>query len=136
MNYKLFELHINYTILSKYEQTTHFIQKAPCFRWSFNCFGMLQMREKDFTAQQFWWSCVSGHLRGSIADDAMQMDVQKTVYPFYTAKKMPHVPVTITKNASLAAIVRYISIMTIYIERNLQIFNAWHFFSSMHCNDL
>jgi len=37
------------------------------------------------------------HLRGNIADVAMQMDVPKTLYPFYTTKKMPHVTVTITK---------------------------------------
>jgi len=136
MNYTLCELHITYTILSKYEQTTHYIQIAPCFPWSFNCFGMLQVREKDFAAQQFWWSWVSAHLRGNIADDAMQMDVQKTLYPFYTAKKKPLVTVAITKNASLAAIARYIRITTNYIVRNLQIFNAGHFFSSKHCNDL
>jgi len=35
--------------------------------------------------------------RGNIADDAMQMDVQKTLYPFYSTKKMPHVTVTISK---------------------------------------
>jgi len=43
------------------------------------------------------------------ADDAMQMDVHKTLYAFYTTKKMPRVTVTITKNASLAAIAMYIS---------------------------
>ena len=42
-----------------------------------------------------------------IADDAMQMDVQKSLYPFYTTKKMPRVTVKITKNVSLAAIARY-----------------------------
>jgi len=51
-NYKLCELYIKYTILSKYEQNTHFIQIAPCFRCSFHCIGMLQVRENDFTAQQ------------------------------------------------------------------------------------
>ena len=66
----------------------------------------------------------------------MQIGIHETLYPFYTTKKMPHVTVTITKNASLAAIARYISIMTIYIVRNLQIFNAGHFFSSKYCNDL
>ena len=76
------------------------------------------------------------HFRRNIANDAMQMDVQKTLYPFYTTKKMPYVTVTITKNASLAAIARYISIMTIYKVRNLQIFNAGHFFLSKHYNDL
>jgi len=66
----------------------------------------------------------------------MQMEVQKTLYPFYTTKKMPHVTVTVTKNVSLAAMARYNSITRIYIVRNLQIFNAGHFFSSKHCNDL
>ena len=43
MNYKLCELYNKYTILSNYEQNTHFIQIAPCFRGSFHCFGMLQL---------------------------------------------------------------------------------------------
>ena len=73
---------------------------------------------------------------GNIADDAMQMDVHKTLYHFYTTKKMPHVTETITKNALLAAIARYISIMSIYTVGNLQIFNTGHFFSSKHCHDL
>jgi len=38
--------------------------------------------------------------------------------------------------AWLAAIARYISITTIYTVGYLQIFNAGHFFSSMHCHDL
>ena len=49
MNYKLCELYNKYTILSKYEQNTHFIQIAPCFRWSFHCFGMLQVRENEIS---------------------------------------------------------------------------------------
>ena len=32
MNYKLCELYNKYTILSKYEQNTHFIQIVPCLR--------------------------------------------------------------------------------------------------------
>jgi len=32
-----------------------------------------------------------------VADDAMQMDVHKTLYPFYTIKKMLHVTATVTK---------------------------------------
>jgi len=42
---------VNYifTILSKYEQNTHFIKIAPCFRWSFHCFGMLQVRENEIS---------------------------------------------------------------------------------------
>ena len=34
-----------------------------------------------------------------VADHAMQMDVHKTLYPFNTTKKMPHVTATILKNA-------------------------------------
>jgi len=68
MNYKLCELYNKYTILSNYEQNTHFIQIASCL-----------------------------HLKGNIADDTMQMDVHETLYPFYTRNKMPHVIVTITK---------------------------------------
>ena len=64
------------------------------------------------------------HRRGNIADGAMQIDVHETLYPFYTTKKMPHVTVTITNNASLAAIARYISMTTIYTVHYLQIFNA------------
>jgi len=66
----------------------------------------------------------------------MQMDVQKTLYPFYTTKKIPHVTVAITENASLAAIAKYISVMNIYTVGYLQIFNAGHFFLSKHCHDL
>ena len=40
-----------------------------------------------------------------------------------------------TKNASLAAIARYISITTIYTEGYLQVFNAGHFYSSKRCHD-
>ena len=49
MNCKLCELYNKYKILSKYEETTHFIQIAPCFRWSFHCLGMLQVRENEIS---------------------------------------------------------------------------------------
>jgi len=51
MNYKLRELYNKYAILSKYEQNTHFIQIAPCFRWSFHCFGMFfwKVRENEIS---------------------------------------------------------------------------------------
>jgi len=48
MNYKLCELY-NKNILSQYEQNTHFIQIAPFFRYSFHCFGMLQVRENEIS---------------------------------------------------------------------------------------
>ena len=73
--------------------------------------------------------------RGNTADNAMQMD-DKSLYPFYTTKEIAHVTVTITKNALLAAVGRYISITTIYTVGYLQIFNTGHFFSSRHCHDL
>jgi len=74
-------------------------------------------------------------LWGNISDDAMQMD-GKSLHPFYTTKEMPHVTVTITKNALLAAVARHISITIIYTLGYLQIFNTGHLFSSRHCHDL
>ena len=71
-------------------------------------------------------------LKGNIAVDALQMDAHKTLYPFYTTKEMPHVTVAITKNASLAAIAKYISITTIYTVGYLQIFNAGNYFSRLY----
>jgi len=114
------KLHISFKQLHVFDTVLWFWNVASAQEW-------------DFTAQQFW---VFVSLRGNIADDAMQMEVHKTLYPFYTTKKMPHVTVTVTKNASLAAIARYIGIMTIYTVGYLQIFNAGHFFSSKHCHDL
>jgi len=49
MNYKLHDLYNKYTILSKYEQNTHFIQKAPCFRGSLYCLAMLQVRKNQIS---------------------------------------------------------------------------------------
>ena len=43
------ELYNKYKILSKYEQNTHFIQIAPCFRGSFHYFEMLQVRENEIS---------------------------------------------------------------------------------------
>jgi len=104
-----------------------------CFSIALECCKYVGMRFHCATVLVVLSIC---KLRGYIADDAMQMDVNKSLYPFYTEKEMPHVTVTITKNASLAAIARYISITTIYTVGYLQIFNAGHFFSSKHCNDL
>ena len=67
------------------------------------------------------------HTQRNIADDAMEVAVNKSLYPFYTTKEMPRVTATITKNASLAAIARYISIMTNYTVGYLQIFNTGHY---------
>jgi len=89
MNCKLFELRNKCTILSKYEQNTHFIEIASCLHAFRLLWNVASAREWDFTAQQFWWSWVFAPRRGNIADDAMQMDVHTTLYPFYTTKEMP-----------------------------------------------
>jgi len=125
------EFSMNY---KHYEQNTHFIPIASSLRAVPLLWNVASAREWDFTAQQFWWSWV--HLRtfeGTLL--TMQMDVRKTLYPFYNTKTMPHVTVTII-NASLTAIARYISITTISTVGYLQVFNAGHFFSSKHCHDL
>jgi len=93
MNYKLCELYNKYAILSKYEQNTHFIQIASCLR---AFFGMLQVRENEILLRNSsggpdYLRTIEGRLL------TMQMDVHTTLYPYYTAKKIPHVPVTITK---------------------------------------
>jgi len=41
-----------------------------------------------------------------VSDDAMQIDVHKTLYPFYFTKKIPHVTVTVKKCAWLATTAR------------------------------
>ena len=104
MIYKFGNYTIN-TLLSTYEQNTHFIQIASCLSAFPLVWNVASAREWDFTSQQFWCSWVFAHLRGNIADNAMQF----------------RVTVTITKNASLAAIARYISITTIYTVGYLQI---------------
>jgi len=81
-NYTFCEWYIKYIILSKYEQNTHFIQTAFCLRAFPLLWNVASAREWDFTAQQFWWSWVFAPLRRNIADEAMQIDVHKTLYPF------------------------------------------------------
>ena len=106
-----------------------------CFSIALECCKYAIMRFHCAAVLVVWSICPLG---GNIADDAMQVDVNKSLYSSYTTttKEMSHVTVTITKNASLAAIARYISITTIYTVGYLQIFNAGHFFSSMQCHDL
>jgi len=99
MNYKFCELYNKYITLSKYEQNAHFIQIASCLR-AFHCFEMLQARGNEISLRNSsggpeYLRPLEGTLPTS--DDVMQMDVHKTLYPFYTTKKMPCVTVTITK---------------------------------------
>ena len=90
---------VNYIInIQSYQNTNKitFHNIASCSRAFPLLWNVASTREWDITAQQFWWSWVFAPLRGNIADDAMQMD-DKTLYPFYTTKKMSHVTVTFTK---------------------------------------
>jgi len=102
-----------------------------CFSIALQCCKYARMRFHSATVLVVLSICT---LRGNVADDAMQMD-DKSLYPFYTTKEMPHVTVTITKNALLAAVARYISITTVHTLGYLQIFNTGHFFPSRHCHD-
>jgi len=89
MNYKLCELYNKYTILLKYEQNTHFIQIAPCFRGTFHCSGILQVRENEISLRNS-----SGGpeylrtLKGTLLTMQCKMDVHKPLYPLYTTKKV------------------------------------------------
>jgi len=78
--YNLIKIRTKYTIHSN----------SPLFSVRFALLSnVASAREWDFTAQQFWCSWVFEHLRGNIADDAMQMDVHKMLNLFYTTRKCP-----------------------------------------------
>ena len=97
MNYKLCELHITYTILSKFVQNTHFIQIAPCHLRSFHCFEMLQVRENEISLRNS--SGGPEYLR-TLEGTFLTMQCKwmfTTLYPFYKTTEMPCVAVTITK---------------------------------------
>ena len=121
---------VNYVInIQSYQNTNKITFHSNSFL--FACFSIALQRCK-YARMRFYCAIVLVVLSicalwGNIADDAMQMD-DKTLYPFYTTKQMPHVTVTIIKNALLAAVARYISITTIYTVGYLQIFNTGHFF--------
>jgi len=125
---------VNYIInIQSYENTNKITFRSnsflfACFSIALQCCKYARMRFYCATVLVVLSICA---LRENIADNAMQTD-DKTLYPFYTTKKMPHVTVAITKYALLAAVARYISITTIYTVGYLQIFNTGHFFSSRH----
>jgi len=58
---------------------------------------MLQVRENEISLRDSSGGPEYLRTQRNIADDAMQMDVRKTLYPFYTTKQMPHVTVAITE---------------------------------------
>jgi len=64
----------------------------------------------------------------------MQMDIHKSLYPFYTTNKIPMLRQESQKRGSLAAIARYITIISAI--GYLQIFKAGYFFSKKLCHGL
>ena len=94
---------------------------CKCARMRFHCATVLVILSICAPWREHCWRCnANGHSHNALS--------------FLHYKKMPHVTVTITKNASLAATVRYINITTIYTVGYLQIFNSGHFYSSKHCH--
>ena len=87
MNYKLCELYNKYTVLSKYEQnninSNSFLFAS--FSIALECCKCARMRYHCATVLVVLSICA---LRGNIADDAMQVAVNKSLYPFYTTKEM------------------------------------------------
>jgi len=91
---------VNYTINIQSNQNTIKITfhsnsfLFACFSIALECCKYARMRFHCVTVLVVLSICA---FRGNTADDAMQMDVNKSLYPFYTTKEMPHVTVTITK---------------------------------------
>jgi len=96
---------------------------------------MLQVRENDISLRNS--SGGPEHLRIQ-GEHCWRCNAngRQIALSFLHYKGNAHVTVTITKNALMAAVARYISITTIYTVGYLQIFNTGHFFSSRHCHDL
>ena len=67
-----------------------------CFSNALECCKCARMRFHNATVLVVLSIC---ELRGNIADDAMQIDVHKMLYPFYTTKEMSHATVTITEKS-------------------------------------
>ena len=65
-----------------------------CFSIALECWKYARMRFHCATVLAVLSICA---LKGNIADDAMQTDVNRSLYSFCTEKEMPHVTVTITK---------------------------------------
>ena len=71
-----------------------------CFSIALECYKYARIR---FHCATVLVVLSIGPFRGNIADDAMQVDINKSLYPFYTTKEMPHVTVTITKKRFVAS---------------------------------
>jgi len=97
---------------------------------------MLQVREKEISLR----SSSGGPeylrtLEGTLLTMQCKWTFTKRFILSRLRRKCPMLRQQSRKNASLAAIARYI-ITTIYTVGYQQIFNAGHFFSSKHCHDL
>jgi len=131
---------VNYIIsIQSYQNTS---KMHISFKYLLVCvllcwFGMLQVRKKEISLRNS--SGGSEYLRpleGTLLTMQCKWTFTKRFILSTWQRKCPHVTVTITKNASLAAIARYISITTIYTVGYQQIFNVGHFFTSKHCHEL
>jgi len=81
---------INIQSIQSYQNTNKITFHSNCLL--FVCFSIaLECCKftRIFHRATFWWYCAVAQLGGSIADDAMQMDVHKTLYPFYLQRKCP-----------------------------------------------
>ena len=65
-----------------------------CFPIAIECCKCARMRFHCATVMVVLSICA---LTGDIADDAVQINVHKMLYFFYTTKEIPHVTVTITE---------------------------------------
>jgi len=98
---------------------------------------MLQVRENEISLRISSGGPEYLHtLEGTLLTMQCKWTLTKRFILSTLQRKYPVLRYQSQKNASLAAITRYISITTIYTVRNLQIFKAGHFFSSKHCHDL
>ena len=88
INNKFCELYNKYTIWPNRNKIIFHWNSFlfACSSIAFECCKYARMRFNCATVLVVLSVCT---LRGKIADDAMQMDVHKTLYPFYTTKEMP-----------------------------------------------
>jgi len=134
MNYKRREICNN---IQSYQNTNKIHNSfKQCFRCSLHCFRMLQVRENDISLRNS--SGGPEYLRtleGTLLTMQCKCTLTKRLI-FSTLQENAPCYGNNHKNASLAGIVRYINITTIYTVGYLQIFNAGHFYSRKHCHDL
>jgi len=91
-NFQRITTFVNYIInIQSYQNTNKITFHSnifffACFSIALECCKCARMRFHCATVPVVLSICA---LRGYVADDAMQMDVNKWLYPFYTTKEMP-----------------------------------------------